>query len=94
MPPNLALVGGAVKCNVAENILNGHIAVTMVAGTEMEIDLETEEERKEGAWVIVKREVVRVGRIYPPLIQRDLTLPAPRGQKTQKGEGEEEDDRR
>lgn len=77
-----------------EDLLNGHIAVPMVAGIEMDIDLETEEERKDGAWVVGKREVVRVERIYPPLIQRDLPLASPRRQKTQKNDSEEEDDGR
>jgi hypothetical protein len=65
--------GAAIKDETfLNNLLNGHTAVPMVAGIEMDIALETTEEFRENVWVVINREVVRVGQIYSPPVQTDL----------------------
>jgi hypothetical protein len=65
--------GAAIKDNTfLNNLLNGHTAVPMVAGIQIDVALETTEERRSDVWMITNREITRVGQIYPPPVQTDL----------------------
>jgi hypothetical protein len=74
-----------------ENILSGHIAVPMVAGIEMDIDLETTEEKKGDVWVVINRDIVTVGRIYPPPVQSVLPLTGGRERESDKSDADHKD---
>ena len=76
-----------------DNLLNGRIAVPMVAGIQMDIDLDTTEEKQNGVWVIVDRTVTRVGEIHPPAIQRTLPLSSPGESRPQQHDTDDEEER-
>lgn len=74
-----------------DNLLNGHIAVPMVAGIQLDIDLDTTEEKQNDVWVIVDRTITRVGEIHPPAIQGTLPLPPPRESQPQQKDTDDEE---
>lgn len=62
----------------------------MRAGIQMDIDLETSEEKQGDVWIITDRTVTKVGEIYPPPIQGTLPLPSTRGSPQQQKTDDEE----
>ena len=61
-----------------DDLLTGRTVVPMVSGIEMDIDLDTTEEKEGDVWVVVGRVVIAVRRIHPPLTQGSLPLSTPR----------------
>lgn len=59
-----------------ERVLTGTTSIPMVAGIEMDIELETIEEFRDGVWVITERNVKRVRGLRAPPTQGSL-LPPP-----------------
>ena len=56
-----------------DRVLSGTTAVPLMAGIEMEVEIETAEEFKDGVWIVTDRSVVRVlGLHHPP---RQVALP-------------------
>jgi hypothetical protein len=64
----------------------------MVAGIEMDVALETTEERRGDVWVIINREVTRVGQIHSPPVQTDLMLPTVGSPDLQNDQTNDEDE--
>jgi hypothetical protein len=58
-----------------EKVLSGRTRVPMVAGIEMDVDLETVEDLQDGVWQPVERSVTHVVRLHPPPAQGTLPLP-------------------
>jgi hypothetical protein len=58
-----------------ERTLSGTTAVPMVAGIEMDIDLETKEEFRGGAWTVIDRSVTHVLALRRPPVTGDLFPP-------------------
>ena len=58
-----------------ERLLAGQIAVPMTAGIEMDVMLQTIQERRDGVWVILERNILQVIKIYPRLTQQALSFP-------------------
>jgi hypothetical protein len=49
----------------------------MVEGIELDVDLDTNEEKRDNVWIVISREVVHVRQVYQPLVQGSLALPSP-----------------
>lgn len=56
-----------------ERVLSGTTSVPMMAGIEMDVDLETTEELQNGVWVPIERNVMHVIRLHQP--PRQTVLP-------------------
>jgi hypothetical protein len=70
--------GAAIKDqDFIERVLTGTTAIRMKAGIEMDVELETTEEFKNGVWEVQERNVLRVDNLIEPPSQGDLGLPAP-----------------
>jgi hypothetical protein len=60
-----------------EDVLSGRIRIAMVEGIELDVDLDTNEEKRDNVWIVISREVVHVRQVYQPLVQGSLALPSP-----------------
>lgn len=70
--------GATVKDkDFVERVLSGTTRVPMVAGIEMDVDLETTEDFVEGVWVPVERTVTHVEKLYAPTRQTSLPFAEP-----------------
>ena len=58
----------------------------MVEGIELDVDLDTNEEKRDNVWVVISREVAHVRQVYQPLVQGSLPLPPP---DHRRGEGDQ-----
>lgn len=58
-----------------ERVLTGTTAVPMVAGIEMDVDIETTEEFEDGVWVPTERSVMKVHGLKRPPIQISMIPP-------------------
>lgn len=58
-----------------ERVLAGRLEIPLAAGIELDVDLETTEERREDVWTPIERSVIKVHGVYPPPTQTDLLLP-------------------
>ena len=55
-----------------DDLLSGRISIPMVEDVELDVDLETEEENRDGVWVVTKRTVHQVVGTIQPMIQNNL----------------------
>lgn len=61
-----------------DDLLNGRTIIPMRAGIQLDIDLDTVEENRDGVWVPLRRTVIAVRHVYPAPTQESLPLPPPR----------------
>jgi hypothetical protein len=76
-----------------DDLLTGRIVVPMRSGIEMDIDLDTTEEKQDGAWVVQSRVVVAVRRVYPTPVQGSLPLAPPRPDHDESEDSSDDDER-
>jgi len=70
--------GAPIKDTVfVERLVSGQIQIPMVAGIEMDVELQRIEEKIGGVWQPVERNILRVIMIYPPKTQHSLDLLPP-----------------
>lgn len=69
-----------------DSLLTGKLTVPMIGGIEMDVVLQTTEEKEMNVWVVKERKVLHVSRIYPAPTQPALTLPPPPEVKREDGE--------
>lgn len=55
-------------------VLSGRTSIPMVAGIELEVEIETQEEFRDGVWVILERDVTHVSGLTRPPTQQSLPL--------------------
>jgi hypothetical protein len=70
-----------------EDLLHGRIVVPMVAGIEMDVDLDTVEEKRDNVWVVIGHTIVFVRRVYQPIVQGTLPLPPPESRENEGDNG-------
>lgn len=81
MSMSMVEFGAAVKDSAfLEAVLRGKTLIPMVAGIELDVELQTVEEFSDGVWVPAERNVLRVINIHPPSTPVNLDLFAPRSQ--------------
>lgn len=71
--------GASIKdLSFLEDALTGRHPIPMVYGVEMDIMLQTVEEKQDGVWKPTDRKVLDVLAVRPPLTQAEMDLPSPK----------------
>lgn len=58
-----------------DRVLAGSLGIPLAAGIEMDVELETVEELRDGVWTPLERHVLKVGSVRTPPTQGDLLSP-------------------